>query len=168
MQDETVPSSSFLPENQVKIRRGVRLGIDLGEVRIGVAKCDCEGLLATPVETVYRADGAEIFDIVDIVEEYNAFEIIVGLPKHLNGEEGKNARDVRQWSQKLVSLLPNCNVRLVDERLTTVSAHASLRSAGVKGRKQRKVVDQQAAVFILEQALEIERRTGQAAGVLVS
>ncbi len=147
------------------MRPGVRIGIDLGTRRIGVARSDAAGTLAFPVRTVYRAGGQELFEIADIVAEYQANEIVIGLPRLLSGREGKNASDVRSWGAELEQLLPTCNIRLVDERLTSVSAHQQLRSAGLGGRQHKSVVDQQAAVLILEQALTIERQTGQAPGV---
>ena len=143
------------------MRTGVRLAIDLGTRRIGVARSDAAGILALPVETVYRDGGQELFRIAELVAEHEAKEIIIGLPRLLSGKEGKNAADVREWGAELEQLLPTCNIRLVDERLTSVSAHQQLRSAGVGGRDHKSVVDQQAAVLILEQALEIERRTGR-------
>ena len=150
------------------MRTGVRIGIDLGEVRIGVARSDVTGQLCLPLETVYRSGGQEIFEIADLVEEYQAFEIVIGLPRLLSGAEGKNARDVRHWGKELAEVLPNCNVRLVDERLTSVSAHGQLSQAGVSARRQRKIVDQQAAVLILEQALAVEKNTGAAPGIALS
>lgn len=147
------------------MRPGVRIGIDLGTRRIGVARSDTAGTLALPMETVYRAGGQELYRIAELVAEYDAKEVIIGLPRLMSGKEGKNAADVRAWGAELEQLLPTCNIRLVDERLTSVSAHQQLRSAGLGGREHKNVVDQQAAVLILEQALEIERRTGQAPGV---
>lgn len=146
------------------MRKGIRLAIDLGEKRIGVARCDAEASIAVPVETVYRCGGQEIYDIVDIVEEYQVMEIIIGLPRLLSGVEGKNSADVRQWAKQLSCVIPKITIRLVDERLSSVSAHQALSAAGMDGRKQRLIVDQQAAVLILNQALEIERKTGSAAG----
>ena len=147
------------------MRPGVRLSIDLGTRRIGVARSDAAGTLAFPLETVYREGGQELFRIVELAAEYDAREIIIGLPRLLSGKEGKNAADVRSWGAELEQLLPTCNIRLVDERLTSVSAHRQLRSAGLGGRQHKNVVDQQAAVLILEQALEIERLTGKIPGV---
>lgn len=146
------------------MRKGIRIAIDLGEKRIGVARCDSEATIALPVETIYRCGGQEIYDIADIVEEYQAIEVIIGLPRLLSGIEGKNSADVRQWAQKLSCVIPKIRIRLVDERLSSVSAHQALSAAGMRGQKQRSVVDQQAAVYILEQALEIERKTGNAPG----
>ncbi|WP_071128252.1 Holliday junction resolvase RuvX [Varibaculum massiliense] len=147
------------------MRPGVRLSIDLGTHRIGVARSDAAGTLAFPLETVYREGGQELFRIVELAAEYDAREIIIGLPRLLSGKEGKNAADVRSWGAELEQLLPTCNIRLVDERLTSVSAHRQLRSAGLGGRQHKNVVDQQAAVLILEQALETERQTGKIPGV---
>ena len=147
------------------MRHGVRISIDLGTRRIGVARSDAAGTLAFPVETIYRDGGQELFQIAELVAEYEAKEIIIGLPRLLSGREGKNAADVRSWGAELEQLLPTCNIRLVDERLTSVSAHRQLRSAGLGGRQHKNVVDQQAAVLILEQALETERQTGKIPGV---
>ena len=115
------------------MRPGVRLAIDLGTSRIGVARSDAAGILALPVETVYRDGGQELFRIAQLATEYGAKEIIIGLPRLLSGREGKNAADVRSWGAELEQLLPTCNIRLVDERLTTVSAHQQLQSAGMRG-----------------------------------
>lgn len=145
----------------------MRLAIDLGEVRIGVARCDESAQICLPVQTLYRAGGQEIYEILDLVDQYHPIEIIVGLPRLLSGKEGKNAADVRQWSRKLTKSLSKCNVRLVDERLTSVTAHQQLREAGRKSTHHRAVIDQQAAVLILQQALEIEAKSNQVPGTLV-
>ena len=86
------------------MRTGVRLAIDLGTRRIGVARSDAAGILALPVETVYRDGGQEMFRITELVAEYNAQEIIIGLPRLLSGKEGKNAADVRAWGAELEQL----------------------------------------------------------------
>ena len=106
-------------------RRGVRLGIDVGKARIGVARCDPDGMLAVPVETVARNDGS-IDRIVALAAEYDASELLVGLPLNMQGEDTASTTDAREFAATLAaaSALP---VRLVDERLSTVSAHAALR-----------------------------------------
>jgi UPF0755 protein len=138
---------------------GVRLGVDPGDARIGVARSDPTGFLATPLETVRRGQG-DVRRIVRLAAETEAVEVVVGLPRSLSGGEGPAAAKVRAWAAALSRALAPLPVRLVDERLTTISAEAMLRDRGVKGRARRAVVDQAAAVVILQQALDTERATG--------
>lgn len=150
------------------LRRGVRVGVDVGTVRVGVARCDRDGILATPVRTLRRdAGGAELAELAAIVADEDALEVLVGLPRHLSGREGRSADDARGYALRVAVALAPVPVRLVDERLTTVSAHQALHAAGRPGRRHREVVDQVAAVMIVEHALETERRTGSPAGELV-
>ena len=148
------------------MRFGVRLGIDPGDARIGVARSDPSGMLATPVETVRRGKG-DLARIMEILAEENAVEVVVGLPRSLSGREGPAAVKVREFALDLARRVAPVPVRLCDERLTTVSAEAMLRDRGRKGAKRRAVVDQAAAVVILQQALETERARGSAPGELV-
>jgi putative Holliday junction resolvase len=148
------------------MRFGVRLGIDPGDARIGVARCDPMGIIATPVETVPRGDG-DLARIAAILEEENAVEIVVGLPRSLSGAEGPAAVKVREFAGALARHVAPVPVRLCDERLSTVTAESQLRSQGRKGQKRRAVVDQVAAVVILQNALEHERARGAAPGELV-
>lgn len=138
----------------------------MGEVRVGVAVSDPDGILATPVATLARdAEGrSDITEVADLVREHAALEVVVGLPLSLDGSAGAAAAKARSWAADLQSQMPDTPVRLVDERLTTVDAHRGLRESGVAGRRQRAVVDQAAAVLILQTALEIERRTGAPPG----
>ncbi|PFG37978.1 putative Holliday junction resolvase [Georgenia soli] len=148
-------------------RRGVRVGIDVGTVRVGVARCDASGILATPVRTVARRkDGKDVAEIAQIVREHEAVEVLVGLPRSLSGGEGRSAQAARGYAVRVAAAV-DVPVRLVDERLTTVSAHQALHASGRPGRRHREVVDQVAAVMIVEQALEVERRSGNPAGELV-
>jgi putative Holliday junction resolvase len=148
------------------MRAGRRLGVDVGAVRVGVAVCDPEGLVATPVETV-PAGAGDIARLAALVAEYGAVEAVVGLPRSLSGAEGPAAAKARAFALKLVGKIHPIPVRLVDERLTTVTATRGLREAGVRGRKSRAVVDQAAAVVILQNALDAERGTGRAPGTLI-
>ncbi len=148
------------------MRRGVRLGIDPGDARIGVARSDPTGFLATPVETVRRGKG-DLRRIAAIAAEEEAVEVVVGLPRSLGGGEGPAAAKVREFAAQLATRLDPVAVRLVDERLTTVSAEAMLRDRGKKGQQRRAVVDQAAAVMILQHALDTERATGVPPGELV-
>ena len=143
-------------------RRGIRLGIDVGRARVGVARSDPDGLLAVPVETVQRK-GEPVRRIVALAAEYEAFEVLVGLPLSLSGGDTASTTDARRFADALAEALP-MPVRLVDERLSTVSAHDLLRNAGRSQRDSRSIVDQVAAVVLLQQALDVERQSGEPAG----
>lgn len=148
------------------MRRGVRLGVDVGTVRVGVAVSDPGGLLATPVETVARdaAGGRDLARIAALVRERDALEVVVGLPRSLSGREGPAAAAARAYAQELAARVTPVPVRLVDERLTTVTAQRGLRERGISARKGRAVVDQLAAVVLLQNALDTERATGSPPG----
>jgi putative Holliday junction resolvase len=148
------------------MRFGVRLGIDPGDARIGVARSDPSGFLATPVETVPRGPG-DLERIAAILLEEEAVEVVVGLPRSLSGGEGPAAAKVREFSAGLARRVAPVPVRLCDERLTTVTAENHLRERGRKGSKRRAVVDQVAAVVILQHALDTERGSGVAPGEVV-
>jgi len=150
--------------------------VDVGKARIGLAGSDPDGLVATPVETVPRvldvpaaADGSPSVtaDVARIVAEANdrfAAVVYVGLPRHLSGAEGAATADARDFAVRLAAAVAPVEVRMVDERMTTVSAHAQLRSAGRRTRNHRAVIDQAAAVIILQSALDAERAGGTRAG----
>jgi len=146
-------------------RRGTRLGIDVGRARVGVARCDPDGLLATPVETVPRDDGS-VARIIALADEHSAFELYVGLPLNMRGEDTASTQDAREFAEAL-SAASGLPVRLVDERLSTVAAHAALRSSGRSQRSSRNIVDQVAAVVLLQQALDVEKSTGRPPGTPV-
>jgi len=148
------------------MRHGVRLGIDPGDARIGVAVSDPTGFLATPVETVRRGSG-DVRRIARLVEETGAVEVVVGLPRSLSGGEGPAAAKVRDFAGGLARRIAPVPVRLCDERLTTVSAESILRERGRTGARRRAVVDQAAAVLILQTALDTERASGRVPGELV-
>ncbi|WP_134741643.1 Holliday junction resolvase RuvX [Nocardioides sp. 503] len=148
------------------MRFGVRLGLDPGDARIGVARSDPSGFLATPVETVRRGRG-DLRRIQQILAEEEAVEVVVGLPRSLSGGEGPSAAKVREFAGQLARRVAPVPVRLCDERLTTVSAEAMLRDRGHQGRKRRAVVDMAAAVLILQHALDTERASGLAPGEIV-
>ncbi|WP_344948611.1 Holliday junction resolvase RuvX [Sphaerisporangium flaviroseum] len=145
------------------MRRGVRLGVDVGSVRVGVARSDPSGLLATPVETVRRGRG-DLDRIAAIAGECEAMEIVVGLPTSLSGRESHAAVAAREFAGRLAVRLAPTPVRLYDERLTTVTAQQGLRASGVKAKNQREVVDQAAAVVLLQAALDAERASGAPPG----
>jgi putative Holliday junction resolvase len=149
------------------------VGVDVGSVRVGLAASDPSGLLATPVRTVARdpepaaAAPSDLEEVADVVAELDAVEVVVGLPRSLSGAEGPAAQGARTYAGRLAVRIAPVPVRLVDERLTTVDAHRTLRERGVDGRAQRAVVDQAAAVLILQAALDAERSSGRPPGELV-
>jgi putative holliday junction resolvase len=145
--------------------RGRRLGVDVGKVRVGVAMCDPDGILATPLATVSRDMGAaadsvpaDIAELVRLVGEHEAVQIVVGLPVRLNGDEGAAAIDIRAYAGRLASAVDPVPVVLADERMSTVVATRRLAERGVRGKRQRAVVDQAAAVEILQSWLDAQRR----------
>ncbi|WP_371828974.1 Holliday junction resolvase RuvX [Rhodococcoides kyotonense] len=134
---------------------GRRIAIDVGSVRIGVASSDPGGVLATPVETVARSkikgpDAPDVARVVQIVEEYEAVEVVVGLPRTLRGESGSAVKAAEGFARTLGRRLPGVPIRMADERLTTVTAARALRESGVRAKAQRSVIDQAAAVAILQ------------------
>jgi putative Holliday junction resolvase len=140
---------------------GVRIGVDVGSVRVGVAVSDPSAILATPLVTLPRdpSGGSDITRLAELAAEYEAVEIVVGLPRSLSGREGPAAEIARRYAATLADRVAPIPVQLSDERLTTVSATRTLRDRGVRGRRQRAVVDQAAAVLILQTWLD-SRRSG--------
>jgi putative holliday junction resolvase len=148
------------------LRAGVRLAIDVGSVRIGVAHCDSEGRLASPLTMVPRGRG-DLDAIARLVADDNVIEIIAGLPVGLSGREGQAAAGARAFAARLAERVTPVPVRMVDERFTTVIAHDALRQTGSDARGRRPKVDSAAAALLLQGALDLERSTGQPAGELV-
>lgn len=142
--------------------RGVRVAVDWGKARIGVAASDRDSILAFPVETVPARD-RPISRLAQIVAEYEPVEVIMGLPVALDGRERIAARDVRAAGAELARAIAPVPLRWVDERLTTRTASRALHEAGRNARSQRAVIDQAAAVAILEQVLE-QVRAARTAG----
>jgi putative Holliday junction resolvase len=147
------------------VRSGVRVGVDVGKVRIGVARTDFHGMLATPVETVPRGAG-DVERILAIVSELEAAEIVVGLPLSMAGTHTASTEDAESFAARLASATP-VPVRMVDERLSTVSAQAALHASGRTAKTSRSVIDQVAAVIIMQHALDFERTAGRPPGILV-
>ncbi len=147
------------------MRDGIRLGVDVGRARIGIARSDPSGLIATPVETVPRGEG-DLARIRSLADELDALELVVGLPVSLSGSDTASTEDARVFAAELAAATGR-PVRLLDERLTTVSAQTALRGSKRKGRSQRAVIDQVAAVILLQHALDAERARGNPAGALV-
>ncbi len=139
---------------------GVRLGIDVGKARVGVARSDPHGMLAVPLETVTRDhDGdADIRRIAEIIAEYDAIECVVGLPLNMRGERTPSTEDALGFARELEAL--GIPVRMVDERLSTVTAWDQLHATGKNHKKGRGIIDQAAAVVILQQAIDSLRSQG--------
>jgi putative Holliday junction resolvase len=155
------------PDEPSRYPRGVWLGVDVGTVRVGVARSDPAGVLATPVVTLTRdADGGrDLVELADLVGEYEAVGVVVGDPLTLAGRVGQAAQQARTYADEFRQHVPEISVVLVDERLTTVSATRTLGERGVRGRARRAVVDQAAAVVLLQRWLD-SRPAEKAAGEL--
>lgn len=145
------------------MRFGVRVGVDPGDARVGVARSDPSGLLATPVQTVKRGKG-DVRQVAKIVAAEEAVEVVVGLPRNLKGKETPSTLKAREFADALAKRVAPIPVRMVDERLSTVTAESMLRDQGRNGAKRRAVVDQVAAVVILQHALDAERASGRPPG----
>jgi putative Holliday junction resolvase len=147
------------------MRSGIRLGIDVGRARVGVARSDRDGLLATPVETMPR-DAGTIAALSALIVELEPLEVVVGLPLSLSGVDTASTTDARDFARALAqsAAVP---VRLVDERLTTVSAQRALHDVGRRAKGSRPVIDQVAAVIILQNALDSERTAARPPGALI-
>ncbi|CAN3128751.1 Holliday junction resolvase RuvX [Mycobacterium sp. smrl_JER01] len=154
-----VPDRPGDPNTAPDPGRGRRLGVDVGTVRIGVAVSDPDAILATPVETVIRDSRGtkHVRRLAALVEEYRAVEVVIGLPRTLADRAGASARDAVAVAQALAERIAPVPVRLSDERFTTVTAQRALREAGVRARGQRSVIDQAAAVGILQSWLDQRR-----------
>lgn len=145
--------------------RGVRVGIDVGTARVGVAVSDPDGILATPLETVQRprvSDSTGVADndlrrIAEIVREYAAVDVIVGQPRTLAGRSGAAEKAAAEYAARVAQAVAPVPVHRVDERFSTVAASRSLTASGVKGRRQRAVVDAAAAALILQTWLDRHR-----------
>ena len=152
---------------------GARLGIDVGRARIGVARCDPHRLLATPLETVKReARGSDdIQRILALAQEYEVVDVVVGLPLNMRGEHTRSTDDAIQFAGRLAWRLSQLDepipVRMVDERLSTVSARAQFHDVGRSTRDSRQVIDQAAATVILQQAIDMDRAQGRLTGTLI-
>lgn len=147
------------------MRPGVRLGVDVGRARVGVARCDRDGLLATPLATLAREGGA-LAELGALIAELEPVEVVVGLPLSLSGAETASTSDAREFAAE-IARLGAVPVRLVDERLSTVTAQRALRDSGRRTREARPVIDQAAAVIILQNALDTERQAVRPPGEVV-
>lgn len=134
------------------------LALDVGDVRIGVAKSDPLGMLAIPLETIDRRKEKPVKRIMQLCEEENTKSIVVGIPKSLDGSEKRQAEKVRIFIHALKSAIPGVEILEVDERFTTVTADRILTEMNQKGAlEKRKVVDKVAASLILQQHLNMKK-----------
>ena len=143
----------------------MRLGIDVGSVRVGVAASDVTGTLASPVEVLRRRrDGSDLDELAALAAEREAIEIVVGMPRSLSDRDGPAVEAARSYAVEVARRVAPVPVRLVDERLSTVQAQRSLHESGHTVRSSRSRIDAVAAVVILQSALDTERTTGEAVG----
>jgi putative Holliday junction resolvase len=155
--------------NAIAVEPGVRVAVDVGTVRVGIAASDRTGTLASPV-TVLRRDRRGLRDLdelVAVVREREAVEVVVGLPQTLAGRDSASTTDARDYAAELARRVAPVPVRLVDERLTTVTAAQQLRASGRDARSSRSVVDAAAAVVLLDSTLARLRADGGPGGELV-
>jgi putative Holliday junction resolvase len=138
---------------------GIWFGVDVGTVRVGVARCDPQGTLAVPVTTLARdvRNDRDVAELAALVAEYEASGVVVGLPRTLAGREGTAAELARDYGRRVAERIAPLPVEYVDERLTTVSAQRKLHEGGVRGRAGRAVIDQVAAVELLQHWLDQRR-----------
>jgi putative Holliday junction resolvase len=154
--------------------QGVKLGVDVGTVRVGVAICDRDAILATPFKTLDRnaKKNSDVLLIARLAEERGAVQVIVGLPRTMKGEEHASARMATDYAELLATELAarglDVPVNLVDERLSSVTAHRNLHEAGMSSRNHRKVVDQVAAAGILQHAIDMQKARGADVGSRVT
>lgn len=164
-----------------RVERGARLAIDVGMARVGVAISDPDGILASPVETFKRDKSVgyaiggrvpnvlptDIVGIAEVIEERFVRVVYIGLPQQLSGAKGQSVDMALTYAHLLSQVSRGVEIRLIDERLTSVSAHQALHAAGRSSKSHRSVIDQVAAVIMLETALETEKRSGTRAGTLL-
>ncbi len=150
------------------MRTGRRLAVDVGKVRIGIAICDREAILSSPLDAVARLSNASetVASIADLVDTHGVIEVYVGDPVSLSGKETDSTNDARLFASELSKAL-SVPVRMIDERLTTVSASAKLRASGINAKDSKSIIDSASAVEILESALSYEKSSGLAPGHLV-
>lgn len=149
------------------------MGVDVGQARVGLALSDPDGILATPLKTLRRdlKKNSDRRVLRKLLEVNEVTEVFVGLPKTMKGTESPSTIMARDYAAALVAELAqegqSIPVWLVDERLTTVSAHRSLHEAGVSSRDFKAVVDQVAAVNILQTSLDALKAGQHLPGYLV-
>ena len=147
------------------MRTGIRLACDVGKARIGIARSDPMGVLAVPLDAV-PAGVDSAARVRELVLEYEAIEVVVGLPITMAGEQGPAAVYTREWVADLARVI-DVPIRLHDERLTTVQAQRGLHEAGRTAKSSRSVIDSASAVVLLQTCLDSERASGRPMGTEV-
>lgn len=132
--------------------RGRRIAFDYGDARIGLAVCDPDGILSSPLPAIRTGDPKLFASIEKVLDEYQPVAIYIGLPLHMSGESGDSAEKARAFGEE-VSNRFKIPVHFIDERLSTVLAQRKLKDAGVSSRDSKELIDSMAAVSILEQGL---------------
>lgn len=131
------------------------LGLDVGDRTVGVAASDLLLMTAQGVETIRRESLEQDLSRLDeLMREYDAVQLVVGLPRNMNGTEGERCEIVRAFAEEIQKTRPDAEIIFWDERLSTVAAARSLISADVSRKKRKKVIDKMAAVFILQGYLD--------------
>jgi len=150
------------------MRSGRRLAVDVGRVRLGIALCDQEGILASPLEAVSRSSvlSETVASLANLVDVHNVIEVYVGDPLSLSGGETDSTTDARSLAVELSASI-SAPVRMIDERFTTVTAASKLRASGISAKDSKSIIDSASAVEILESALSYEKSSGLAPGILV-
>jgi putative Holliday junction resolvase len=138
------------------MQRGRRIAFDYGDIRIGVAVCDPDGIISSPLAVLRAEDKNLRSDIQSFIAEYEPVQIFIGLPKQLSGVESSSAEKARTFGAMLAEL-SNIEIIYIDERLSTVSAQSKLREAGKSTRESKELIDAMAAVEILELGLQSAR-----------
>ena len=141
------------------MQRGRRIAFDYGDVRIGLAVCDPDAILSSPVTTLNTSDSKLKVKISELFAEYEPIRIYVGKPTHMDGRDSQSSIKAGEFAVMLGELT-NSPIELIDERLSTVTASKNMQDSGVKAKDARASIDQAAAVAILNFALEIEKQRG--------
>lgn len=138
-------------------QRGRRIAFDYGDARIGVAICDPDGILATPLQALPAQSPSLLSLIGDLLSEYEPIEIFIGLPKNMSGSQGSSVEKAQSFGAK-ISAITSTQITFVDERLSTVDAQRRLRDAGKSAKESKELIDSMSAVLILEQGLANAQR----------
>ena len=139
------------------MQQGRRMAFDYGDVRIGVAVCDPDGILATPVITLKNNDEYLWEQVDELIKEYEPIHIYIGAPKHMSGAASASMLKAEEFKDSIFKR-SGITCSMVDERLSTVGAAKQLKESGLNSRESKAAIDQAAAVAILEHALAIEKR----------
>lgn len=161
--DSTLALKQSLTPSRPNVKRGIRFSVDVGQSRIGLARTDPDATMALPVATIKMSQSA-INEVAAVINEYEAVLVYVGFPLSLTGDHTKSTQYAIDFANDLSQHI-TAEIRLVDERLSTVSAATALRATGHTAQSSKGIIDQAAAVVILEHALDFESKHAEVAGV---